>query len=202
MDTRKLFLTAGISYLVIFVCAIFANFVVVEGVWSAPLEMIQDRSMLVRLWILAFLIAALCDVIVAWVLRELYSEHPLTTLSTYFRVLHATVFGVSVFALVEMLRLETEQEILASLSVFNDIWLIGLFFFGVHLIVLPRIIKLPRLITWMLPIAWVMYMVDTGAHFVLENYQSYADIFLALVAIPSILGEMAFSIWLLFQKKV
>lgn len=49
MDTRKLFLTAGISYLVIFVCAIFANFVVVEGVWSAPLEMIQDRSMLVRL---------------------------------------------------------------------------------------------------------------------------------------------------------
>lgn len=47
-----------------------------------------------------------------------------------------------------------------------------------------------------------MYMVDTGAHFVLENYQSYADIFLALVAIPSILGEMAFSIWLLFQKKV
>ena len=44
-----------------------------------------------------------------------------------------------------------------------------------------------------------MYMVDTAAHFVLPNYEAHASVFLALVAIPSIVGEMAFSIWLLIK---
>ena len=50
-----------------------------------------------------------------------------------------------------------------------------------------------------LVIAGAMYMVDTGAHFLLPDYENYAPVFLALVAIPSILGEMAFSIWLLIR---
>jgi hypothetical protein len=44
-----------------------------------------------------------------------------------------------------------------------------------------------------------MYLVDTGAHFLLPDYDSYATVFLALVAIPSIGGEMALSIWLLIK---
>ena len=44
-----------------------------------------------------------------------------------------------------------------------------------------------------------MYMVDTVAHFSLSSYAEYSDVFLALVAIPSILGEMAFAIWLLLK---
>ncbi len=44
-----------------------------------------------------------------------------------------------------------------------------------------------------------MYIVDTSAHFLLENYDAYAGIFLTLVAVPSILGEMAFTIWLLVK---
>jgi hypothetical protein len=42
-------------------------------------------------------------------------------------------------------------------------------------------------------------MVDTVAHFIMPNYSEYADVFLMLVAIPSILGEMAFAIWLLLK---
>jgi len=42
-------------------------------------------------------------------------------------------------------------------------------------------------------------MLDTIAHIVLPNYEAYTSIFLALVAIPSILGEMSFSIWLLIK---
>jgi hypothetical protein len=48
-------------------------------------------------------------------------------------------------------------------------------------------------------IAGFMYMADTAAHFLLPDYEAYASIFLALVAIPSIVGEMAFSIWLLVR---
>ena len=45
----------------------------------------------------------------------------------------------------------------------------------------------------------VMYMEDTTAHIILPNYQDYSSIFLALVAIPGILGEMALTIWLLVR---
>ena len=84
-------------------------------------------------------------------------------------------------------------------NIFNIIWLIGLFFFGIHLILLGRIIGKPKLIAIFLVIAGAMYMIDTAAHFVLPDYEDYATIFLALVAIPSIIGEMAFSIWLLVK---
>jgi hypothetical protein len=77
--------------------------------------------------------------------------------------------------------------------------LIGLFFFGIHLILLGRIIGKPRIIGLFLVLAGAMYMVDTAAHFVLPAYEAYATIFLALVAIPSIVGEMAFSVWLLIK---
>ena len=76
---------------------------------------------------------------------------------------------------------------------------IGLFFFGIHLILLGRILEKPRFITVFLIIAGIMYMADTGAHFLLHNYDDYSSIFLALVAIPSIFGEMALSIWLLIK---
>ena len=43
-------------------------------------------------------------------------------------------------------------------------------------------------------------MVDTAAHFLLANYEAHAPVFLALVAIPSIVGEMSFSVWLLIKS--
>ncbi|MCG6908653.1 MAG: DUF4386 domain-containing protein [Deltaproteobacteria bacterium] len=42
-------------------------------------------------------------------------------------------------------------------------------------------------------------MIDTAAHFSFPEYEAYASIFLVLVAIPSIFGEMSFAIWLLIK---
>jgi hypothetical protein len=64
---------------------------------------------------------------------------------------------------------------------------------------LGRIIGQPRIIAFFLVVAGIMYIVDTSAHFLLADYKAYASIFLALVAIPSIVGEMSFSIWLLVR---
>ena len=68
-----------------------------------------------------------------------------------------------------------------------------------HLLFLSRIVKHIKIIPYALMAAGVMYIVDTSAHFLLANYDAYADIFLALVAIPSIFGEMAFALWLLIK---
>jgi hypothetical protein len=199
MNKRRLSLIAGLSYLIIFFAAIFANFFVIESILNDPVQTIQDHHMMVRFGILAFLITVVFDVVVAWALLELYKDHLLSLLSTLFRMMHAAIMGVAIFALVLALSLTGSQEILNQIDIFNIIWLIGLFFFGIHLILLGRIIGKPRIIGIFLVLAGAMYMIDTAAHFVLPDYEDYATIFLALVAIPSIAGEMAFSIWLLVK---
>jgi hypothetical protein len=201
MNTRKLSVIAGSSYLIIFFAAIFANFSVLESISKAPLATIQQSPMMVRLGILAFLFTVVFDVIVAWALNELYKNHLLSNLSTYFRMMHAAIMAVALYSLPFVLNENTDQEILMGVQRFKTIWLIGLFFFGAHLILLGNIIKGPRIIAVFLVLAGTMYMVDTIAHFLLANYQAYSSIFLALVAVPSIVGEMAFAIWLLARAK-
>ena len=197
MSSRKLAIIAGSSYLVIFFAAIFANFFVLEAILKNPLETVTENHLTVRFGILAFLITVVFDVIVAWALYELYKGHVLNLPSTLFRMMHAAIMGVAIFALPLVLDLDSNAAILQQVNIFNTIWLIGLFFFGIHLMFLARIIRNPKLIALFLILAGIMYMVDTCAHFLLPNYSDYASIFLAMVAIPSILGEMSFAIWLL-----
>lgn len=199
MKPRTLSLITGISYLIIFFTAIFANFFVLESIIKNPLETIQQETIMVRFGIVAFLITVVFDIVVAWALYELYKSHPLSRLSTYFRLMHAVIMGVAIFVLPMTLTLTTAQEILKQVDIFNTIWLIGLFFFGIHLILLGKIITKPKLIALFLVLAGIMYMVDTSAHFLLPNYEKYSSLFLALVAIPSIIGEMSFAIWLLIK---
>lgn len=199
MNMRNLSLIAGVSYLIIFFAAIFGNFFVLESIMEAPVQTIQQNHLMVRLGILAFLFTVVFDVVVAWALYELYKKHPLSNLSTYFRMMHAAIMGVAIFALPVTLGMTNETEILRQIEVFNIIWLIGLFFFGIHLILLGRIIRNLRIIAIFLGIAGAMYMLDTAAHFLLPDYKAYGSIFLALVAVPSIIGEMSLAIWLLVK---
>jgi len=200
MNKRSLAVAAGLSYVVIFLAAIFGNFFVVEALLEDPLSTIQDSQLMVRLGILAFLITVVFDVVVAWALYELYRDNLLSGLSTLFRMMHASIMGVAVFALVVSLTASSGEEVLVQVDIFNIIWLIGLFFFGIHLILLARIVPTPRVITVFLTIAGLMYMIDTSAHFLLADYDNYRSIFLALVAIPSVIGEMSFAVWLLIKE--
>tara|TARA_R110001599_G_scaffold30037_1_gene101620 strand:- start:358 stop:981 length:624 start_codon:yes stop_codon:yes gene_type:complete len=196
-NPRTLSLIAGSGYWVIFFAAIFANFFVLESIRDNPLETIQKSNAMVRVGILAFMLTVVFDVIVAWALYELYKRHPLSFLSTLFRMMHASIMGVAIFALPAVLNLDSNEEILEQVDIFSTTWLLGLFFFGVHIIILGLIINKPRVITFFLILAGTMYMVDTAAHFTLSRYEEYASILLVLVLIPSILGEMSLAIWLL-----
>lgn len=199
LKPRALALIAGVSYIIIFFAAIFANFFALESIVSNPLDAIQNDHILIRLGIMAFMVTVIFDIVVAWALYVLYQDHPLSILSTLFRMTHAVIMGVAVFALPMALTLSDSEAILRQVNIFNTIWLIGLFFFGIHLILLGNIIGKPRVIAVFLGIAGIMYIVDTTAHFVLPYYETYASVFLALVAIPSIVGEMSFSIFLLIK---
>lgn len=199
MKSRTLALIVGISYIIMFFAAIFANFFVLESILKNPLLMVQQHQLLVGFGILAFLVTIVLDVVIAWALYELYKQNPISRLSTYFRLMHAVIMGVALFALQMVLKLSSGAEIIQQVDIFNSIWLIGLFFFGIHLILLAKIIGKPKIMVWIVAIAGLMYMMDTVAHFMLTNYDAYATYFLVLVAVPSMIGEMSLAIWLLVK---
>jgi len=199
LKPRTLSLIAGVSYLVIFFAGVFANFFVIDSMLTDPLKTVQQEHFLVRAGILAFLITAVLDVVVAWALYGLFREHALSGLSALFRVLHAVILGVAIFALPMALASTTGEEVLRQVDIFNTIWLIGLFFFGIHLLLLGKIIGRPKVIAIFIMIAGMMYMLDTASHFGFPDYEAYSSVFLAFVAVPSLLGELSFTFWLLVK---
>lgn len=199
ISPRKLSVIAGLSYLIIFFSAIFANFFVIEKIIVDPL-LVENNNLLVRFGIVAFLVTVLFDVVVAWALFRLYQEHYLSSLSTFFRLIHAIIMGIAVFKLAEILYLNSSEEILNHIRTFNMIWLIGLFFFGFHLILLGKIMQKPKPIIILITIAGLMYIIDSLANFIMPNYDTYASFFLTVVAITSIIGEMSLTIWLLTKS--
>jgi len=116
IDPRKLSLIAGVSYLIIFFAAIFANFFVVESILDDPLNTIQHNQFLVRAGILAFLVTVVFDIVVAWALYELFIQHVLSGLSTLFRMMHAAIMGVAVFALPMALTSISSEEVLKQVE--------------------------------------------------------------------------------------
>lgn len=191
----------GLSYLVIFVTAIFANFFALESLRNDPMGTITESAGVVRWGILAFMITVVFDVVVAWALFELFRGHTLNLLAAAFRMLHAGIMAVAVAFLPWALSAATAGEVLHYTDTFNIIWLTGLFFFGIHLFLLGLILKRPRFIAIFLMLAGIMYVADTCAHFLLPDYSKYAQVMLILVAVPSMFGEMALAFWLLLRSR-
>jgi hypothetical protein len=48
-------------------------------------------------------------------------------------------------------------------------------------------------------VAGAAYVIDTTAHSVLSNYSDYENLFIAIVAIPSVVAEGWFGLWLLLR---
>jgi hypothetical protein len=57
----------------------------------------------------------------------------------------------------------------------------------------------PRLLGYVLIVAGLAYVADTLAHTVLANYVDYENVFLAIVAVPSVIAEGWMGLWLLVK---
>jgi hypothetical protein len=51
----------------------------------------------------------------------------------------------------------------------------------------------------LLPVAGLGYLIDSFAQFLLSDYENYTAIFSMIVMIPGIVGELSFTIWLLYK---
>ena len=93
----------------------------------------------------------------------------------------------------------SEEGVLLALATFDFTWVAALAVFGPHLIVTAVLLvkaRGPRWVAGLLVAAGTAYVVDALAHIMLPDYENWSEVFLAMVAIPSILGEMSLLVWL------
>jgi len=203
------------GYLAIFVLAIFASFlalspVIQPGEAAGTAAKLQGSETSFRLGAVAFVDVFLIDVVVAWALWVLFRpvHRDLSLLSAWFRLTYTVVLGAALGFLYAALwpagspgalGESQDEAVLLALQTFDFAWVAGLAAFGAHLLVLGALMlkaRCPRWIAWLLLTAGTAYILDTVAHLVLADYEASADLFLAIVALPSVIGEMSFAIWL------
>lgn len=206
----------GIGYLIIFITGFFSNFFVLENVivWDKAEKTVQNlihNEMLFRFGILGFVIMVIADLLLAWTLYYLLMKvnKSISLLAVLFRVVNAAIFGLALMYLMNVLNIlpyaknniQIGKEILSAFTSFNTTWLIGLIFFGLHLIILGYLIfksgYIPKILGVLLFIAGVGYLIDSFAIILLPNYNDYKETFMMIVLLPGIIGELSFTIWLL-----
>jgi hypothetical protein len=220
---RRAAVIAGIGYVVLFVLALFANFVVREGLIvtgdaAATAANIGESEGLFRLGLFSFVGIFAIDVVVAWALYIVFrsTNRDLSLVTAWFRLVYTILLGVALVFFFQALQLldganylaafSSEQlnaQALVALDTFNSTWLIGLLAFGVHLVFLGYLAMksgtAPTALGFVLMVAGTTYVIDTVAHSLLANYNDYAGLFVAIVAVPAIIGEGWFGLWLLLK---
>ncbi len=204
------------GYLAIFVLAIFANFLALGSVLqpgdaAATADALRDSESTFRLGVAGFLGIFLADIVIAWALFVLFRpvHRDLSLLAAWFRLTYTVVLGAALAFLYAALWVADspgafgdadDDAILLALQTFDVTWVIGLAAFGGHLLLVATLLRRaggPRLLVGLLAAAGAAYIVDTVAHLVLTDYESLSGVFLAIVAVPSILGELGLTGWLL-----
>ena len=220
---RRAALIAGAGYVIIFVMAVFANFVVIGGLIesgdaAATAENILESEAMFRAGLVAFTVVFVVDVIVAWALYVLFRSlsRDLSLLTAWFRLVYTVFLGVALIFFFIALQLlsgadylsvfglgQVDAHVLLAIDAFNYAWLIGLVCFGVHLIMLGYLVVgsewTAKALGYVLMIAGAAYIIDTLARAVLADYADLENLFLAIVAIPSVIGELWFTVWLLLK---
>ncbi|MDH4118351.1 MAG: DUF4386 domain-containing protein [Acidimicrobiia bacterium] len=222
-DVRSSARLAGIGYVLIFVLAIFANFFVREGLVETgdpetTFANISESLGLFRLGLVAFLLIFLLDVVIAWALHVVFRSRnrDLSLLTAWMRIVYTVMLGVGLVYFFEILHLvdgtsgfapdQAAPAVMSALQSFDAAWLIGLAAFGIHLLLLGYLVLqtqgASRLLGYLLMAAGVAYIADTVAHAILSDYAQVASVFLAVVAIPSVIAEGWLGLWLLTSRKL
>jgi hypothetical protein len=213
----------GIGYLIIFVTGFFANFFVVENLVvqdnpAATFTNIADNEALFRLGILSFFIMVMADLLLAWTLYILLQRvsQTISLLTAWFRLVNAAIFGVALFHLFNILPLLNESrfpelfarillqaQVMLSLESFNHTWIIGLVFFGIHLLLLGYLVirsdYIPGILGYLLILAALGYLTDSFSYLLMSDYSRYKSVFTLIVAVPGVIGELSLTLWLLFR---
>lgn len=208
-------LAAGAGLLVMAALALPAN-AVLQPLTGAtdPAELVArlgDGTAAVRLAVLAFLGIVVLDVLVAWGLaRFLERDTPsLARLAGWMRVGYAGMLGAAVIRLGEGVRAGTGSVdpagAWAGVQGFAEGWRLALLVFGVHLVLVGvaalRTTGVPRWLGVAVVVAGLAYVADTVVRTLLVDPTSAPTALTVVVAVPAMVGELGFAVWMLVRGR-
>ncbi|HEY5683951.1 MAG TPA: DUF4386 domain-containing protein [Acidimicrobiia bacterium] len=226
ISPRRAARIAGAGYVLIFCLAIFANFTVREGLVdqadpTATVANITESIGLFRLGLVAFLAVFVLDVVIAWALHVVFRgvNRDLSLLTAWMRIVYTVLLGVALVFFFQVLHMvgnpdyaaalgssQLEAHVMLALESFNATWLVGLAAFGVHLVLLGGLVIRSGMVSnalgRLLMVAGAAYVADTVAHATLSDYTGIAPVMLAVVALPSMIGEGWLALWLLASRRI
>ncbi len=210
----------GLGYLMIFITAFFATGFVVEamvvpGDPATTWANFKGSESLLSMAILSFVVMVLIDAVLAipfyLLLRK--ANRSLAMISSALRLVNVAIFAVALMDLISFLRLLGKpfqaDEVFVLRQVdhltqsFDDTWMLGLIFFGVHLMIMGYLIikseNFPSILGFLIQLAGLVYVIDSVASFSLQNYSDYSSFFEMMVVIPSVIGELSLCLYLLIK---
>lgn len=191
---RRAALMAGIGLLMMVPLAVFAFFIVIEslvvpGDAATTASNMRVADTLFRLGIMAFVIIAILDILVAWALYVVFQpvQKNIALLAGWFRLAYAAVFLVAFAPLLQAiewlstadyLTAFTEEQLAAQVMLemhrFQNTWDLGLGIFGLHLLVLGCLVYrasfIPRWVGVLVVVAGAAYTVDSIGGILVANY--------------------------------
>ncbi len=222
ISQRRAAVTAGIAMLVMAVCAAFAvgfvnSSLIVKGDSGATTINIFNSSAVFRSGVFSWLVILVSDIIVSWALYSFLKQvdNSLALLSAWFRLLYCAILGVSILNLVYVMLLSSGDNIAATQSnqlsnqimlfidAFNKMWSFGLIIFGLHLLLIGKLVLksrfIPKILGILLMIAAVSYIIVHSLHVFFPQFEQTTVILENILSFPMALGELAFGIWLLIR---
>jgi Domain of unknown function (DUF4386) len=223
ISQRQAALISGISYAVIIVLALYANFFVLGTLTkpddaAATVRNITDSEVLFRSGVVAFIIVLAADVVVAWGLYVFLrrTSRELSLLAAWFRLVYVAITCAALLSLLVAVKLvddtgyttaiersQRDAQVMLSIDAYRYGWRIGLVLFGVHLLLLGyAMVKsdyVPRILGALVALAGLGYTVSILAVILLPSSSNFEDIFLLLVGVAAIPGEFGLTGWLIWK---
>ena len=215
---RTASITAGVALLLMSVVAIFGNVVVVDGLVTEgnathTAADIMASAGLFRLGIASLVLLVALDVVVAWALYRVFSpvNKSLSMLAAALRLVYSGVLMVAVGQLLGVVRLlsddgyravfgadQVDAQAMVGIAAFNDIWYVGQFLFGLHLLLIGHLAYrsgyVPKLLGALIAISGLGYAADSlGA---VLSQGSWTDI-----SAFTFIGEFLLALWLLIRAR-
>lgn len=210
-------LVAGIGLLLMSALAVFANFVVIEGLVTQgdatqTARDISGSEGLFRLGVVSLYVVVVLDVVVAWALWRLFFpvSQTVSMLAAWFRVAYAGVFLVAVSHLAGALDFldggpgtaftddQRHALALSSIEDFTHVWDAGLVLFGIHLVLIGCLALrsgfIPRFLGALLVLAGVGYVFDSVVGMLAPGSTIEVSMF-------TFVGEFLLIFWLLFRGR-
>ena len=215
---RTASITAGVALLLMSVVAIFGNVIVVDGLVTEgnatqTAADITASAGLFRLGIASLVVVVALDVVVAWALYRVFSpvNKSLSLLAMALRLVYSGVLMVAIGQLLGVIHLlsndgyltvfgadQVKAQAMVGIAAFNDIWYVGQFLFGLHLLLIGYLAYrsgyIPKLLGALIAISGLGYAADSfGA--VLSS-GGWTDI-----SAFTFIGEFLLALWLVTRAR-